>query len=119
MYHRFDAALADALNSEYPLYGGSDRSIATAAARRESTENRVKAMNEATLGKVSFAAMHDTACLRYHEDAELMASGKPPLNHSISFYLSTAEVHRKADAEKVEPIAAPRPVRVKTARRAA
>lgn len=100
MYRRFDTALTDALNSEFSQYGKSDRSIATAAARRSSADNRVKAMNEATLGKVGFAAIHDTASTRFHEDAELLALGKSPIHHPISFYLSSAETYRKVDIAK-------------------
>lgn len=99
MYRRFDTALKQALSNEFSLYGQSDRSLATATARRASAENRVKAMNEATLGKSGFALIHDTASTRYHEDSELMATGKAPLHHPISFYLTTAEHYRKTDAD--------------------
>ena len=102
MFGSFDSALTEALSSEFSMFGESERSLATAAARQASTENRVKAMNEATLGKVGFALIHDTASTRYHEDAELMASGKSPAHHSISFYLSTAETYRKSDTAKDE-----------------
>lgn len=105
MYHRFDSALADALTSEFSLYGHSDRSIATAAARRASAENHVKAMNEATLGKAGFAVIHDTASTRYHEDAEAMAVGKAPTHHPLSFYLKTADLYRKADRAENEAAA--------------
>lgn len=104
MFDRFDTAIAKALSSEHSLYGKSDRSVATASARRASAENRVKAMNEATLGKVSFAALHDTASDRFHTDAELMAQGQPPQHHAVSFYLSMAQTFKTSDARKaVEP----------------
>jgi len=98
MYRRFDQALRAALTTEFLLYGGSERCVALATARRASAENRVKAMNEATLGKTGFAAIHDTASSRYHEDAERMASGEAPVHHAISFYLKTAEYYRKMDS---------------------
>ena len=101
MFRNFDSALTQALSSEFSMFGESERSLATAAARRGSSENRVKAMNEATLGKVGFALIHNTASTRYHEDAELMASGKSPLHHSINFYLSMAETYQKADMPKL------------------
>jgi len=100
MFDRFDTVITQALTSEHSLYGLSDRSIATAAARRAAAENRVKALNEATLGKVGFAAIHETASGRFHEDAEAMARGEPPVHHSVGFYLSTAETYRKADARE-------------------
>ena len=100
MFCNFDSALTQALSSEFSMFGESDRSLATATARRSSSENRVKAMNEATLGKVGFAMIHDTASSRHHEDAELMADGKSPLHHSTSFYLSMAEAYQKSDAAK-------------------
>ena len=112
MYHRFDNAIATALSTEHSQYGASERSIAMSAARRAAAENRVKALNEATLGKVGFAQMHETASARFHEDAEAMAHGQPPTHHAISFYLTTAATYRKADAEsagdKPERIAKPR-----------
>jgi len=100
MFRNFDSALTQALSSEFSMFGESDRSLAAGAARRGSSENRVKAMNEATLGKVGFALIHDTASTRYHEDAELMARGKSPTHHSVSFYLSMAETYRKSDEAK-------------------
>jgi len=100
MYRRFDTALKKALTNEFSLYGVSDRSLATAAARRAAAENRVKAMNEATLGKAGFAFIHDTASTRYHEDAELMAAGCAPRHHAISFYLNASEHYRKADTDR-------------------
>ena len=105
MYRSFDTALTTALNTEFSQYGTSDRSTATAAARRASADNHVKAMNEATLGKVGFAAIHDTASRRYHEDAELMLAGKSPRHHPISFYLSTSQAYRKADVAKALSLA--------------
>ncbi len=99
MYARFDTALRQALRSEFALFGVSDRSVATAAARRAAVDNRVKAMNEATLGNVSFAYMHDTASTRFHEDCELMASGRPPRHHSVGYYLKTATAYRHADTD--------------------
>jgi len=104
MFRSFDTALTQALSSEFSMFGESDRSLAATAARRGSSENRVKAMNEATLGKVGFALIHDTASTRYHEDAELMASGKSPKHHPVSFYLSMAETYRKSDLAKQEII---------------
>lgn len=109
MYRRFDTALSEALNSEFSHYGHSDRSTATAAARRSSADNRVKAMNEATLGKVGFAAIHDTASTRFHEDAELLAAGKSPVHHPISFYLSSAEAYRRVDVAKALSLAESKP----------
>jgi hypothetical protein len=119
MYHSFDAALTQALNSEFSLFGTSDRSVATVAARRASAENHVKAMNEATLGKHGFALIHDTASGRYHEDAELMAAGKPPVHHALGFYLKTAEAHRKADDAKARTEQAAEPFIDRSAARAA
>lgn len=104
MYHRFDMALQSALESESSLFGVSERSIAVATARRAASENRVKAMNEATLGKVAFAAIHDTASTRFHEDAERMSHGLSPVHHAISFYLSTAKAYRKADAKNAAEV---------------
>ena len=103
MYRNFDCVLATALTSEFSLYGISDRSVAAATARRASSENRVKAMNEATLGKTGFAAIHDTASTRYHEDAELLAAGQAPVHHSVSFYLKTAENYWKAERKAGDP----------------
>jgi len=103
MFHRFDTAITQALTSEHSLYGHSDRSIATATARRAAAENRVKALNEATLGKVAFAAIHDTASGRFHEDAEAMSQGQPPVHHAVSFYLSMAETFKKVDARNATP----------------
>ena len=103
MFQTFDTALARALTSEHALFGAPDRRVATATARRAAAENRVKALNEATLGKAGFAAIHDTASTRYHEHAELMALGQPPVHHAISFYLSTAETYRKADTRSGAP----------------
>ena len=100
MFRSFDSALTEALSSEFSMFGESERSLATAAARRASTENRVKAMNEATLGKVGFALIHDTASTRFHEDAELTAGGRSPIHHPISFYLSMAATYRKSDKAK-------------------
>jgi hypothetical protein len=100
MYRRFDTALKQALTDEFSLYGVSDRSLATATARRAASENRVKAMNEATLGKAAFAYIHDTASTRYHQDAELMASGNAPRHHTISYYLSIAKRYRKSDTDR-------------------
>jgi len=102
MYHRFDSALADAFSSELSLYGTSERSIATNAARRAAAENRVKAMNEATLGKAGFAVIHDTASTRYHEDAKLLSTGKAPRHHPISFYLKMAETFRNGERKASE-----------------
>jgi len=99
MYRRFDQALKQALVTEFSLYGNSERSLATVTARRASSENRVKAMNEATLGKTGFAAIHDTASTRYHEDAERMAAGEAPIHYATSFYLKTAEYYRKLDSD--------------------
>lgn len=109
MFQRFDNAIAKALSSESAQYGASERSIAMAAARRSASENRVKALNEATLGKVGFARMHDTASTRFHEDAEAMAQGQPSIHHPISFYLSTAAAYRKADRRKAGEEAAVAP----------
>ena len=97
MFRDFDSALKQALASEFSLFGDSERSQATVTARRASAENRVKAMNEATIGKVGFARIHDTASTRYHEDAEAMARGQSPIYHGIAFYLSMAETYRKFD----------------------
>jgi len=97
MFRNFDSALSQALSSEFSMFGESDRSLATAAARRASAENHVKAMNEATLGKVGFAMIHDTASTRFHNDAEAMTRGHSPTHHSVSFYLSLAKTYRKSD----------------------
>lgn len=102
MYHRFDTALADALTMEMALYGTSDHSIAAHTARQASAENRVKAMNEATLGKAGFAVIHDTASTRYHEDAQLLAAGRAPKHHSMSFYLKMAETFRNGERQASE-----------------
>lgn len=115
MFRSFDAALTEALSSEFSMFGESERSVATATARRASSENRVKAMNEATLGKVGFALIHDTASTRYHEDAELMAGGKSPAHHSVSFYLSMAETYRKSDLSREDVRAIPAPPRARKA----
>lgn len=100
MHRRFDTALKQALATEFSLYGVSDQSLATATARRAAAENRVKAMNEATLGKAGFAIIHDTASTRYHQDAELMAGGNAPQHHKISFYLNAARQYRKSDTDR-------------------
>lgn len=112
MFRDFDSALTQALNSEFSLFGESERSRAAATARRASAENRVKAMNEATIGKVGFARMHDTASTRYHEDSEAMARGQSPTHHGINFYLSMAEKYRKSD--KAKHIADDQPLRIPT-----
>jgi len=111
MFREFDSALTQALRSESSLFGESERSVAARTARRASSENRVKAMNEATLGKVGFARIHDTASTRYHEDAELMTAGRSPTHHAVSFYLSMAEIYQKSDTAKRTVSEVPAPIK--------
>ena len=103
MYRRFDSALAIALAHDHSLYGVTERSRAVAAARRAAAENREKALKESGLGLPGFATLMETASTRYHEDAEAMTHGRPPLNHPVSYYLKISDSYRRADARRLPP----------------
>ena len=100
MYRRFDSALAIAIAHDHSLYGISERSKAVAAARRAAAENREKALKESGLGLPGFATLMETASTRYHEDAEAMTHGRPPMHHPVSYYLKIADSYRRADARR-------------------
>lgn len=117
MFDGFDDALKCALTNPSSLYGKSNRSIATSAARRACAENQTKAIEEANKGRVGFAAMHDTASRRYGEDLALLEQGKQPYHHSIDFYLATAKAYNKGDGSAEVVPFVPNASRTRTSRR--
>lgn len=110
MFDGFDDALSEAFSSSSALYGRSQRSRASAAARRASAENMEKAIAEASAGRVGFAALHDTASRRYREDADLIARGSQPVHHPVAFYLSFATAQARRDGESAPASTGPMPV---------
>jgi len=100
MYQKFDDALKKAISSANTPFGIRERGLLIATARRASTDNRVKALNEATLGEFHFAKIHETASIRYHEDAEALANDELPKHQSISHYFSIAQAYKIDDRER-------------------
>jgi len=100
MYQKFDDALARAFSSEETPFGTQERGLLIATARRAAADNRVKALNEASLGEFHFAKIHEAASIRYHEDAEVMAQNGRPIHQSVAHYFSIAEAYRVDDRER-------------------
>ena len=100
MYEKFDNALARALSSEDTSFGIQERGLLIATARRAAADNRIKALNEAALGQFHFAKIHETASLRYHEDAEALARNGLPTHQTVAHYFSIAEAYRSDDRER-------------------
>ena len=100
MYQKFDSALAKALSSEETPFGVQERGLLIATARRAAADNRIKALNEAALGQFHFAKIHESASIRYHEDAEALAKNGLPTHQSIAHYFSIAEAYRADDSER-------------------
>jgi len=97
MFHKFDAVLAKALSSEKTLYGIRDRELLIATARRAAVDNRVKALNEVSLGAFHFAKIHEIASIHYDEDAEALAKNQKPPHLSIVHYFAIADGYRNKD----------------------
>ncbi len=100
MYEKFNKALAKALSTEPTPFGIQERGLLIATARRAASDNRIKAMNEAALGEFHFAKMHESASIRYHEDAEALANNELPKHQSVTHYFSIAETYRIDDQER-------------------
>ena len=100
MYQKFDSALTKALSAERTPYGIQERGLLIATARRAAADNRIKALNEAALGQFHFAKIHESASLRYHEDAEALTRNGLPKHQSLAHYLSIADAYRTDDDER-------------------
>lgn len=100
MYQKFDTALAKALSSEETPFGIQERGLLIATARRAAADNRIKALNEASLGQFHFAKIHESASIRYHEDAEALKRHELPKHQSIAHYFSIADAYRSDDHER-------------------
>jgi len=100
MYQKFDSALAMALSPRETPFGYQERGLLIATARRAAADNRIKALNEAALGQFHFAKIHESASLRYHEDAEALAKNGLPSHQTVAHYFSIAEAYRADDHER-------------------
>ena len=100
IYEKYDNALARAFSAEDTPFGIQERGLLIATARRAAADNRIKALNEAALGQFHFAKVHESASLRYHEDAEALAKSGLPTHQTVAHYFSIAEAYRTDDRER-------------------
>lgn len=100
MYTAFDNALTRAFSNEHTPFGAGHCGLAIAVARQAASDNRIKALNEASLGEFKFAKIHEWASIRFHEDAEAMQKHAQPIHHSMAYYLGIAARAKPDDTSR-------------------